>query len=130
MRHIRNRSVAAFCGAIALTLAGTVAGAPVSASQKPRAGIVVSGCLGESTATPGLFLIANAVVKGSADKPQTFKLVPGMEDPDFASRKGHHVELTGAVEAKTVPAGKVADKDLPAFTVTAITDVAPSCSGR
>jgi hypothetical protein len=121
----------ALCGAVALAVVGAAARAQsLPVSQKSAPGIVISGCLGESTATPGLFLIANAVVKGSAGKPQTYRLVAGMEDPDFASRKGHRVDLTGTVEAKAAAAGKVADKDLPAFTVTAITDVAPSCSGR
>lgn len=119
MKHGITRLFVSVLGASAIVVAA-------AAAQKEE--VTLSGCLVESQSQSGLFLVTNAIVKGGMGKPQAYKIVSAMEDPDFVSRRGHRVEVTGTAEQKTMPTGKVEDKDLPAFTVKQLVDVAPSCT--
>ena len=130
MNHRRSISVATPLAALTLGLGLIIAMPRAEAHQAPTPGqnVTLVGCLVESQTVSGLFLVANAVPKGSVGKGTTYRLVAAMEDPDFQGRRNHRIEVTGAPEPAKSTTSQADDRLLPAFTVKSLIDVSGTCS--
>jgi len=98
----------------------------VNATEAKLVGCIVLG------SEANVYLFENAVDPAKKDdKARTFRLVVA-PDMDVTPHVNHKIQLVGAAETKLVvpvpPATKVAEKDLPTFTVKTITHVADTCS--
>ena len=96
--------------------------------------LTLVGCITQGTSA-SVFLFENAIDPSKKDeKPRAFRIVSSGEEMDFTPHLNHKMQLIGTLDPKSPtpvapPAGgKIAEKDLPVFTVKAVSMVATTCS--
>jgi hypothetical protein len=121
-----------------LTTVG-VAQSPTPAQTPPAAQTApvmqemkLAGCLVKGV-KPNVYLLERAADPTKKDDvPRTYRLQAQMEDPDFETHVNAKIEVVGKGEIKTVapppPGGKIDEKDLPVFAVTAFQHLTDTCS--
>lgn len=97
--------------------------------QSPKPDVTLTGCVIQGS-SPAIFLFDNARKnpKDKTEKGTRYVIVAVGEDMPLRSNLNHEVELVGQAEVKTVPAGKVEEKDLPRFSAKSLTLVSNTCS--
>jgi len=97
--------------------------------QSPKPDVTLTGCVIQGSA-PTVFLFDNARKnpKDKTEKGTRYVIVALGEDMPLRSNLNHEVELVGQAETKTLPPGKVEEKDLPKFSAKSMTLVSNTCS--
>jgi hypothetical protein len=103
--------------------------------QTPAAAqdITITGCLAQGSG-PTVFILEDAKLnpQDRNEQAKTYVVVTDLKEIDFTRHVNHSVSVKGVAETKAVPmppAGrKVAEKDLPRFTVKTLTMVADTCT--
>ena len=115
--------------AIATVAAQGQAQDPTTPQQTPKPDVSMTGCLIQGS-SPAVFIFDNAKKdpKDKMEKAARYVVVAVGEDLNLRSNLNHEVQLLGDPETKTLPTGKVEEKDLPRFTAKAITVVANTCT--
>lgn len=114
---------------IATVMAQGQAQDPTTPQQSPRPDVSMTGCLIQGS-SPTVFIFDNARKdpKDKMEKAGRYVVVAVGEDLNLRSNLNHEVLLLGDPETKTLPTGKVEEKDLPKFSAKTVTLVSNTCT--
>lgn len=118
------------CAAIA-SLATVVAQSqdPTTPQTPAKPDVSLTGCLIQGS-SPAVFLLDNARKdpKDKMEQGARYLVVAVGEDLNLRSNLNHEVLMLGQAETKTLPTGKVEEKDLPRLSAKSVTLVSNTCS--